>query len=378
MSRRIAFVLEQALGHVTHARNLQQNIPILIEPGRKGFEPVWLPVPYEVNGLAARLPVYRSNWSVRSGLRARAALRAARNAGPLAGIFFHTQVPAVLCPDWIAGIPSVVSLDATPIQYDQLGDYYNHQPGPAWFEEFKRRRNIAIFTSARKLVAWTAWTRASLVRDYGVPEDKVTVIPPGVNPGLWANRTLPTPQAHGPVRILFVGGDLARKGGDLLLEAYRSLAAARPELALELHLVTKTKVEPGGGVFVYSDFGPNDPRLIALYHRCDIFALPTSGDCLPMVLSEAGAAGLPAVSTKVAGIPEVISAGETGLLIPPRDGTALRGALEQLASDAALRRRMGLAAVDMISQRFDAVKNTAKLIELLLNVVALPEGARHA
>ncbi len=364
MAYQIAFILEQALGHVTHARNLQQNVPL-----NPAVAPVWLPVPFETQGLPAKLPLYRSNWTVRSGLRARRLLRMARRAGRLDGLFFHTQVPAALCGDWIKAYPSVVSLDATPLQYDQLGDFYHHQPGPAWLEKIKFDLNRSVFLAARRLVAWTAWTRAGLVKDYGIPAEKIEVIPPGVTPALWARPADYRRDESPAVRILFVGGDLLRKGGDLLLEAFRQLAAAQPAWQLELHLVTKTPVEPGGGVFVYRDFGPNDPRLVALYHRCDLFALPTSGDCLPMVLSEAGAAGLPAVSTTVAGIPEVVANGESGLLIPPGDGRALYTALERLAGDAPLRARLGARAVEIVGGQFDAVKNAARLTELLVETV---------
>ena len=44
-------------------------------------------------------------------------------------MFVHTQVPAILMPDRLARIPTVVSLDATPIQYDELGAHYGHDTG---------------------------------------------------------------------------------------------------------------------------------------------------------------------------------------------------------------------------------------------------------
>ena len=73
--------------------------------------------------------------------------------------------------------------------------------------------------------------------------------------------------------------------------------------------------------------GPNSPELIELYHGADVFCLPTLGDCLPMVLSEAGAVGLPLVSTDVGAISEIVRDGETGLLVPVGDADALAAAL---------------------------------------------------
>jgi glycosyltransferase involved in cell wall biosynthesis len=385
---RIAFVMEQALGHVTHTKNLQRNVPR--DPEVKAH---WLLIPFEAIGLAAKVPLYRSNWTVRAGWRARRALAGLARQTPLDGLFIHTQVPAVLAADWVRRYPTVISLDATPLQYDQLGEFYRHARGPEWLERLKFRLNQNVFHAAAHLVVWADWTKKSLVADYGIAPEKISVIPPGVNLRQWAR---PEPRTHhdGPVRILFVGGDLARKGGHLLLESFRALRSRRgegsgvdaslplqgkepevdaplplegkgPGVGVELHLVTKTPVAPEPGLYVYNDIAPNDPRLVKLYHQADIFALPTFGDCLPMVLSEAGAAGLPVVSTRVAGIPEIVADGESGFLVPPHDGQALTEALARLVDDADLRLRMGRRAVAIIAERFDAEKNADRLLALI-------------
>jgi glycosyltransferase involved in cell wall biosynthesis len=349
------FILEQALGHITHTKNLQQNVSADSE-----ISAHWGLVPFEAQGLAARLPVYRSNWTVRAGLRARQAVaRIVRNVQPDA-LFFHTQVPAVLASDWLKRIPSVVSLDATPLQYDSLGQVYAHASGPAWLEHLKWRLNRDCFRAARHIVTWSQWAKQGLIADYEVPADKITVIPPGVNASAWY-RCAPRLLSSAPVRLLFVGGDFERKGGLLLLEAFRAL---RP-LGIELHVVTKTSLPVEPDLFVYTNMSPNSDELKALYHRCDIFCLPTYGDCLPMVLSEAGAAGLPAVSTRVAGIPEIIHDHETGWLVPVGDVVALTEALRELILDPARRLQQGARAVDIVSRDFDAVQNTSRLLTLL-------------
>src|SRR5947209_4694462 len=85
-----------------------------------------------------------------------------------------------------------------------------------------------------RLVTWVEWTKLGLVQAYGVPADKITVIPPGVNVHEWRRPMPHVPHAN-PVKILFVGGDLERKGGLVLLKAFRALRHLRHEL----HLVTK-------------------------------------------------------------------------------------------------------------------------------------------
>ncbi len=357
----IGFVLEQALGHVTHAKNLQANVSH--DPD---VRPHWALIPFETQGLAARIPLYKSNWTVRAGLRAHRSLRRLVRHTPVDALFFHTQVPAVLNAGWLRRYPSIVSLDATPLQYDQLGPYYQHDPGPPWLEQIKWQLNRQCFRLARHLVTWSQWAKDGLITGYGVPADKITVIPPGVNVLEW-QRPTPRMRHDGPVKILFVGANLERKGGLLLLEAFRVL---RP-LGVELHLVTKDQVPAEPGVFVYHGMQPNSAPLKALYHQADIFALPTFGDCLPMVLSEAAAASLPVVTTRVAAIPELVRDGETGWLTPPGDLAALTEALRRLIMQPDERLRFGERAFVHVARSYDARRNAGRLLELIKGEIDL-------
>ena len=233
-------------------------------------------------------------------------------------------------------MPTVISLDATPKQYDRLGEFYTHDVGPRWLESIKERANRSCFHRAAHIITWAHWTKESLVDEYGVDPADVTVIPPGVDTGRWVSSGERVDD--GTVRILFVGGNLIRKGGHHLLEAFGRL---RQELGegVELHLVTTSDVMPAPGVTVYGRMTPNSPELVELYHRCDVFCLPTLGDCLPMVLPEAGAAGLSLVSTDVGAISEIVRHGETGLLVAAGDVDGLVAALERLVRDPELRQR---------------------------------------
>jgi len=112
----------------------------------------------------------------------------------------------------------------------------------------------------------------------------------------------------------------------------------------------------------------NSVALKQLYYESDIFCLPTYGDCLPMVLSEAGAAGLPVISTRVAGIPEIVEDGTTGFLVPPGDAPALVDALKSLVRNPQLRLVQGERAVDVVTREFDAQRNARRLLSLLKQV----------
>jgi glycosyltransferase involved in cell wall biosynthesis len=355
----IGFVIEHVLGHITHAKNLRQNVPA--DPDIRA---TWGLLHFETPGIGAYIPLYKSNWTVRAGLRARWAIKSMANERRLDALFFHSQAPAVLALDWIRRVPSIVSVDATPRQIDNLGRFYQHPEGAAWVERLKLWLNRECFRTARHVVAWSAWAKQGIVADYGVPEDKVTVVPPGVNLRDWMRPT-PNRPHNDIVKILFVGGDLERKGGHLLINAFRSL---RP-LGVELHLVTRDKVPAEPGLFVYHHLQPNSTELKALYHSCDIFALPTFGDCLPMVLSEAGAAGMAVVATQLAAIPEIVREGETGMLVPVGDANALECMLRRLVLQRELRLHLGERMVTHIAREYDAQRNARRLLELLKSEV---------
>ena len=358
---RVGFVLEQTLGHRSHAANLQRILPTL---GR--IEPVFRLVDFEPRRRYPRLPGY-SNWTLRAAVRTARTLRDLCRRTQVDVLFFHTNVVATLAGRWMRRIPSVVSLDATPAQYDEMGSPYNHRVRHRLIEAAKHHVNRRCLGLAADVVAWSEWCRESLIEHYGVAPDKVTVIPPGVDVRRWTR--IGDRQDDGVVRILFVGDDFQRKGGDVLVEAVRRLrrrVSERPAtLAIELDIVSNADVRCEPGVHVHRGVSPNSPELVGLYHRASIFCLPTRGDCLPMVLSEAGAAGLPLVSTSVGAISEIVEDGRNGILVAPGDVDELVVALRRLASDAGLRATWGRRAEQVVAERFNAETNAARLADLL-------------
>jgi len=111
-------------------------------------------------------------------------------------------------------------------------------------------------------------------------------------------------------------------------------------------------------------------RLREVYRAAHAFALPCQvmadgdRDGFPNVLAEAMAMGVPVVSTRISGIPEMIDDGVHGLLVPPRDVAALADALERVLTDAALHRQLAVAARERICERFDSRRTTVALRDL--------------
>jgi glycosyltransferase involved in cell wall biosynthesis len=84
-----------------------------------------------------------------------------------------------------------------------------------------------------------------------------------------------------------------------------------------------------------------------------------------MVLSEAGASGMAIISTDVAGIPEIVRNGETGLTVPAGDAASLTQALRDLATNPALRMTLGEGAMAHVARHYDAPTNASLLLDLL-------------
>lgn len=270
---RIGFVIEQILGHVTHDRHLRRRVAE--DPQ---IEPEWLPVQPWAADVWQSLPVIGGNWTLLSGARAAGTVADARRRGPLDLLYYHTQVPALGGLPLMRRIPAVLSLDATPVNMDQMGIAYGHPVGSAPAEAVKRVVYRHLFGQAAHVVALSRWVADSLRTDYRVPADKVSVIPPGIDP-VRRHRPRLVKRPGAPVRLLFVGGDFRRKGGSLLLEVLDSLPGAR---RWELDVVTREPVDPGGRTWVRLHYGltPDCPELAALFAAADLFVLPTLGDAL--------------------------------------------------------------------------------------------------
>ena len=185
-------------------------------------------------------------------------------------------------------------------------------------------------------------------------------------------RTRLAPQIGGPIRILFTGGNFERKGGPELLR-WKELTRHRE---VELHLVTQRPVPELPGVVVHRDLTPNAPELVALAQLCDLFVLPTRGDCFGFAVIEAQAVGLPVVVSDVGGIRDIVVEGETGFLVARGDFDALCDRIDRLVEDSELRRKMGVRGREVAVERFDARRNAQRVLDLMLQMAG-SEAAGH-
>ncbi len=356
------FAVEQALGHITHYQNLTRWVAEDAE-----ICPTWMPIKSGINDIWERLPVIRSNWSLQTSLRARDALKACVRSSSPDVLFLHTQTLALFAIPLMRQIPTVISTDATPLNYDTVGAGYNHKVGGnALLERGKFLWNQSTYHAATTLVTWCQWAKDSLVADYGIPAEKVTVISPGVDLEQWNFGRNKTPATGDRLRLLFVGGEFSRKGGYTLLEAFRY--GLNQDCTLDI--VTKnTSVQREligmEGVDVHCGLTANSAQLKELYAKADIFVFPTLGDCFPNVVIEAMAAGLPVVSTDVGALREQIEDGINGLIVPPSNAGALVAAVRALKSDETKRAAMAATSRRKAEKCFDARRNYGTILALM-------------
>jgi glycosyltransferase involved in cell wall biosynthesis len=356
-------VLEQNLGHITHTKNLQRAIP-----QDQAVNADWLLITFphstekDLYARIENLPGIRNNWSLRAGVKTRKAIKH-RNGKKPDLYFFHTQVLSLFNYGLMGKTPRVISLDATPLNYDSVGSAYDHQPGNPLMEKIKFKINQKALQSANRLVTWCEWAKKSLIEDYKVKAE-IAVIRPGTDLSLWTRQEPKPLDNTKPVKFLFVGGAFKRKGGELLLNVFRRNFLGRNA---ELHLVTQEQIKleenEKGKIFVYNGVTGNSPELQRLFREADVFVLPTEADCLPLVMGEAMASSLPIITTNVGAIPEVVVDGKNGFIMKPGDDRMLAKSLETLLDNATLRRQMGEDGRNRAEQEHNAIKNGLQIAD---------------
>jgi colanic acid/amylovoran biosynthesis glycosyltransferase len=220
-----------------------------------------------------------------------------------------------------------------------------------------------------------------LVR-YGCPAHKVVVHYSGIDVDQFAYRVRTAP-LEGPVRIMYVGRLVEKKGAELLIRAFRQVRKVLPHTKLCLigdgplrkklkllckHLRLDQHVEFMGALAHHEVAGQLD--------QAHIFCLPSLKDRtgnqegIPNALKEAMACGLPVVSTYHSGIPELIEDGVTGHLVSEKNAGELAGKLIHLVRQPETWGRLGMNARAKIESDFDQRVQTMKL-ELLFDQVIL-------
>jgi glycosyltransferase involved in cell wall biosynthesis len=212
---------------------------------------------------------------------------------------------------------------------------------------------------AYRLVDSQEWDKLTVVR-CGLELDQLPEAEPG---------------AETRMRMILVGRLSAEKGIAGLLEALAMLEPAqRPELTIVGDGPLRAELDALVARLALDDNVAFLGRLpeaetLAAIARSDALVLPSFMEGLPIVLMEAMALGKPVIATRVAGIPELVSDGENGLLFTPSNWPELAEKIARLATDLLLQQRLGTAGQATIAAKFD-IKQSAEILLRLFHQAA--------
>jgi glycosyltransferase involved in cell wall biosynthesis len=227
----------------------------------------------------------------------------------------------------------------------------------------------AVSNSGTRVIVQNRDDEAALIR-MGATKSRLRLVP---GSGVDCERFVPRKGSVAAVerkRIVFCGRLLWDKGIAEFVEAARTLqgqglefiAAGAPDpgnpAAIPIETIRQWESQ---GLVQFPGHVEDIPGLLA---ETDVFVLPSYREGLPRSLIEAGACGLPLIATDVPGCRDVITNGQDGLLVPPRDPSALATAISQLASNPDLALKLGLAAREKICRSF----NENRIIQDTLDV----------
>jgi glycosyltransferase involved in cell wall biosynthesis len=253
----------------------------------------------------------------------------------------------------------------------------------------EKRMLAEKLAAARFAVAISDYNRDTMIEECGEwAKDKIAVVHCGIDPTVFdaaSRRTGNDP----PFKMLCVGRFDEVKGHPVLVEACRKLSEKGIPFVCDLvgegprRPEIEAMIERAGLTGRVRTLGPR-PRLevVRLLSECDVFALPSvmaangEREGIPVSLMEAMAMGVPVVSTKLSGIPELVESGVSGILVEPGDASALSESLEKLAREPELRARLGEAGRMKVLRDFDLSRNVDRLAELLAGAQESPVRAR--
>lgn len=278
-------------------------------------------------------------------------------------IHLSTQAMGYYAISLMNKVPTVVVIDITSAQASQEST----APIFRWTYTPNVYLDKRVFDAAERIVTLSEWTRQSVIDDFKIDAKKVVTIPYGVDISRISLSNSLGKTKNLSCKILFVGGDFKRKGGEDLLEVF--LKSFKD--SAELHVVTQAPVKcEHPNVYIYNDVKAYSPKWHELYHHADIFVMPTYADAFATVFMEAMAAGLPVVATTLPQITEVVIDGETGFLVKPGDRQELTRKIQCLIENPSLGIEMGAKGRKIAEEKFDSNKNFQAL-ESIFREVAL-------
>lgn len=246
--------------------------------------------------------------------------------------------------------------------HGQLADEARFERGVTRLSmQIQARWEARAVRRADRGVTLSQYARGEIHRRYGVPLDRIAVVPPAFDgPGFVRRLDAvgAVPRDSAVARILSVSRLYRRKNLPALVAAAARLRAKGHRVEVRIvgdgpdrRRVERAVCRQGLGDTVSLLGHVAEQQLLQEYRAADVFCLPSLQEGFGMVFLEAMAASLPVVACRAGATPEVVPDGVAGLLVPPaNDGEALAGALSRVLDDATERGRLGAAGRERVSE----------------------------
>ena len=239
------------------------------------------------------------------------------------------------------GRPVVIYTDYVALLTRDFGREWR-QDQPVWQTERRLVQERAALAAARHICVRSRMVADAVIDGHRIAPDRVRVV--GAGPNLVASG-----QKADPPRILFIGAEFLRKGGDIVLDAFRDLSLRFPAARLDVVAPDRFRVEAPGLVW---HSRVDQAALCALFGAATVLVMPSRFETWGDVLVEAMTAGAVPVVPDRPPLTEIVEDGVSGLVLPELTARALSDAMLKLVSDPQLTGRLSAGAKAAMADRF--------------------------
>ena len=278
---------------------------------------------------------------------------------------------SVLLSGWGGRVPAAFWTDAV---FGQMLDYYSEFTGlPAWAKrvgESQERRALSRVKVAAYASSWAADAALAVGA-----QARVLVAPRG--PSFSSSEVAQMAGSRQmtrdrPPRLLWVGADWERKGGDIAVAVAGALIRQGREVALDLVGSVPPTVTTEPWITVYGPLRKESPAereaLMKVFAGASVLLAPSRAECLGIAVTEAAAIGLPVVVARTGGLGRMVDGGGFGIVVDQGQGEIGRyaAAVLSILEDATLATQMSAAGMEAARVSYSMDLSAALIVEALL------------
>jgi glycosyltransferase involved in cell wall biosynthesis len=252
------------------------------------------------------------------------------------------------------GIPYFLYLDNTTAIYEK---YFPVKglPNPKIASKKWKKMEKNVYDIADVIFTMSNFVKNSLAIDYKIPKNKIKVV--GAGPNI---DTIPKSydKVYTENNILFVGKNFEAKGGNILLKSFQQVRKKIHDACL---IIVGPKERIKGPGIIYKGWVASKD-MPEIYSKSSLFVLPTLREAFGLSFLEAMAHQLPCIGTNIQSIPEMISEGKNGFLVPTFNEAKLAEKIILILENKKLKKRMGLAGYRKIIEFYNWKSVVSKII----------------